>query len=226
MPEKYHYSAYGLHIIADRSLPEVLPASAPKSDANSVSIHLTGDTAVLPMQPERDEVPFYTHPHQTKNGMPTMEVWRNDERYFLRYFNGSQFVISRDGKNIWAGWAADTDFSIITAIILGPILGLVLRLRGLLILHASVVADDDHALAIVGTSGAGNYAGKASMPSAMILPRSIFRMVVGGHSPAIRVCVCVVNLRMRFRRRGIRCVELRLHTSRGINAIWSWTVKR
>jgi len=155
MSDKYHYTVYGLHLIADHPLPEALPAASLESDITPISIHMVEDVAALPMQPSMSEIPYYTHPYQDENGVPALQVYRDDVRYYLAYLNGNLFVVSRDGNSIWAAWPKETDFGFVTAQILGPILGLILQLRGALVLHASVVVYNGQALALLGGSGAG-----------------------------------------------------------------------
>jgi len=155
MPAMHYYTVYGLHLSADRPLTEVIDASPPAPGQDTVRIHLVKEIPSLPMPPGTDEPPFFVHPYLDETGASILQVWRDDVRYYLAYRNGNRFVVSRDGNNVWAAWPPEMDFGFVTAQILGPILGLVLRLRGILVLHASVVTYKERALAILGNTGAG-----------------------------------------------------------------------
>jgi hypothetical protein len=64
-------------------------------------------------------------------------------------------VVDEEGRNVWASTpegATDEDTG---TYLLGPILGFVLRLRGVVCLHASAVEGREGALAFVGPAGAG-----------------------------------------------------------------------
>ena len=151
----HYYTVYGLHLSVDRPLPEAIPAPPPNPGQNTVSIHLVEEISLLPMPPDTGETPFFVHPYSDETGTSALRVWRDDVRYYLVYRNGNRFVVSNEGNTVWAAWTSEMDFGFVTAQILGPILGLVLRLRGSLVLHASVVTYEESALAILGTTGAG-----------------------------------------------------------------------
>ena len=65
------------------------------------------------------------------------------------------FLLAADGTRVWATWNALVGFEDVTALLLGPILVCVLRLRDITCLHASVVEIDGRALALLGPKGAG-----------------------------------------------------------------------
>jgi hypothetical protein len=76
---------------------------------------------------------------------------------FLRiaYSDGTQFWIDRKRESVWAVWPSILSLEDTASYLLGPILGLLLRLRGVTCLHASAVAFDDRSVAFVGPEGAG-----------------------------------------------------------------------
>jgi hypothetical protein len=97
-------------------------------------------------------------------------IWRGDgaEGTFLRLRYGSdvyrravEFVIDPPGNRVWAGrqvWGgagAPTCLQDVTTLLLGAVLGCVLRLRGTLCLHASVVGIEGRGIVILGSKGAG-----------------------------------------------------------------------
>src|SRR4029077_52896 len=66
-----------------------------------------------------------------------------------------EFAIDAGGKRIEVRWADSTTLENARSYLLGPVLGFLLRLRGVTCLHASAVAVDDFAVAIAGPPGSG-----------------------------------------------------------------------
>jgi len=75
--------------------------------------------------------------------------------FWLTYEDGAEFVVDRLGTRVWACWPESLTLDDVSTYLLGPVLGFVLRLRGVTCLHASAVEVDGRALAIVGPPGAG-----------------------------------------------------------------------
>lgn len=76
--------------------------------------------------------------------------------YFrLRYADGTEFVFNRQCTQVWATWPESLTLEDTAIYLLGPVLGLLLYLRGVTCLHASAVEIDGAAVAMVGDSGAG-----------------------------------------------------------------------
>jgi len=73
----------------------------------------------------------------------------------MRYADGTEFHLDRTGTEIWATWPEEATLEDTTTYLLGPILGFVLRLRGTVCLHASAIAIDGRAVALLGPPGAG-----------------------------------------------------------------------
>lgn len=77
-------------------------------------------------------------------------------QYFGFYYSdGARFAVERNGREVWGDWPEDYTLEDACTYLLGPIMGFVLRLRGVTSLHASAVAIGDYAVALVGCPGAG-----------------------------------------------------------------------
>jgi hypothetical protein len=116
--------------------------------------------AALPLLRERLPPLYLAHyisPFQEGNGEPALVVWSDgDGRFFrLRYADGTQFLVARTGNQVWATWPEPLTLDDTATYLLGPILGLVLRLRGTVCLHASAIALGGRAVVLVGAAGAG-----------------------------------------------------------------------
>ena len=71
------------------------------------------------------------------------------------YADGTHFVVNQEGTTIWAGWPTTSTLEATFIYLLGPILGFVLRLRGVVSLHASVLRAREPGLCDHGTGRGG-----------------------------------------------------------------------
>ncbi|MFI5232074.1 MAG: hypothetical protein ACHQSE_06140 [Gemmatimonadales bacterium] len=77
------------------------------------------------------------------------------EGFRLRYADATEFHVARDGREVWATWAASSTLADTETYLLGPVLGFAQRLMGMLCLHASAVVVDGAAIALCGPAHAG-----------------------------------------------------------------------
>jgi len=90
-----------------------------------------------------------------------------DGKYFhFRYGVGVQFVCDRQATVVWGWWWEHLSLTDASLYLLGPIIGFLLRLRGITCLHASSVIVDGLALAIAGPSGTGKSSLAAAFAAA------------------------------------------------------------
>jgi hypothetical protein len=75
--------------------------------------------------------------------------------FLFRYQDGTRFAVSSCGCRIWGDWPESFTLDDAATYLLGPVLGFVLRRRGLLCLHASAIRVGDHAVAFLGANGSG-----------------------------------------------------------------------
>jgi len=77
-------------------------------------------------------------------------------KYFrFAYADKTDFVLNRAGTEIWAAWPAPLTLEDACTYLLGPVMGFVMLLRGVVCLHASAVAIGDQAIALLGPAGSG-----------------------------------------------------------------------
>jgi len=81
----------------------------------------------------------------------------------LRYGDGTRFVLDHGATRIWGepGPGLSDDDAIVY--LLGPVMGFVLHRHGRTALHASAVAFNEHAVALVGSTGAGKSTAAAAL---------------------------------------------------------------
>ena len=131
------YSAYGLRIRSALSLPEMAPGVASDGDSGDVTVRL-GPVQPLPMQRDNSGFGFWA---------------TQDEACHLLEKVGAFLV--RGGREIVIDPAPGVEERLLRLSLLGPALALILHQRGLLVMHASVVARGDHAVAFLGKNGWG-----------------------------------------------------------------------
>jgi len=150
----YRCSIYGLGVIANRTIPGV-PAS-PLASVD-ICINFGSLPAWLPeiraAQIEASFVADYTD----ECGNPALRVFRllGGEFYRFCYADQTEFLIDRKGSEVWANWCEPLTIEDTATYLLGPVMGFVLLLRGLVCLHASAIAIGNEAIALVGPAGAG-----------------------------------------------------------------------
>jgi hypothetical protein len=141
----YDYAVYGLTLQSNRPMAGFAPADA---DVPRVTIDFAG----APVD-DFGDAPFWD------NGFETL--WhRPDGTWLLRYVDsrdGSFWTIDydADGTRLTVRWSKDSMLDDIPSVLQGPGLAAALHLRGVPMLHASVLAVEGSAIALIGAPGAG-----------------------------------------------------------------------
>jgi hypothetical protein len=107
--------------------------------------------------PTSSESVVYTSAYTGPSGTPALRIFQEQKHglFHLVYFDGMQFWMDRHGTKLWASWPSESSAEEAATYILGPVLGLLLRFRGITCLHASAVAIGSSAISFVGAEGAG-----------------------------------------------------------------------
>jgi len=148
----YRCSIYGLGVVANRTVPGV-PASSIATD--DVRINFRSLPAWLNNLQQIEAT--YVADQTDECGRPVLRVFRLFESKYYRfcYADQTEFVVDAAGTEIWADWREPLTIEDATTYLLGPIMGFVMLLRGVVCLHASAIAIDDYAIALVGPAGSG-----------------------------------------------------------------------
>jgi hypothetical protein len=156
----FYYTVFGLQFESNLPLAGLMAASlssASKSQANSpdVKIHLGS-------LPESDSSNSesklrYVSSYLDERGEPALRIWDIDGGRFLRmcYADGTEFWVNRGFSTLWGNWSDKSSLENTLSYLVGPVLGLLLSLRGKVCLHASAVAFNDKSIVFVGPAGAG-----------------------------------------------------------------------
>lgn len=151
------HRAAGLIVSADRALPGFDAAEGSRDE--DVRFHLQ-------CRPSWHAAPAArVHEAATldSSGNPIVTVLRSAEGFHFTYADGTDAWIADDGNDVWCTWADSASLADTCTYLSGPILGLVLRLRGALALHASAVQIGAGAIGFVGP----HEAGKSTLAAAL-----------------------------------------------------------
>jgi hypothetical protein len=154
--EDFNYSVFGLHLRSNVTLPG-LRTSRTKPNSPDMELHL-GISPYDQMEVLADEEELVdVSSHATETGEPVLRMWRVAKGALLRiaYFDGTQFWLDGKRENLWSTWPESFSLEDTLTYLLGPVLGILLRLRGVTCLHASAVAFRDYSVALLGWAGAG-----------------------------------------------------------------------
>ena len=150
----YGCSIYGLDVLANRPIPTVPHSTITAADVR-VSFGALPDwfDSLQPHEVETTYVTDYTG--ECGNPALTFSKLRDGKFYRFSYADRTEFVVDQAGREIWTTWPAPLTLEDNATYLLGPVLGFVLLLRGMVCLHASAVVVDGRAIALVGPAGAG-----------------------------------------------------------------------
>ena len=150
----YGCSIYGLGVLANRPIPTV-----PRSTITTTDVRVS--FGVLPdwfdsLEPHQIETTYVTD-YGDASGIPALVFSRLHGGKFYRfsYADKTQFVVDHAGREIWSDWPEPLTLEDASTYLLGPVMGFVLLLRGLVCLHASAIVVDGKAIELVGPAGAG-----------------------------------------------------------------------
>ncbi|MGH9727953.1 MAG: hypothetical protein ACRD4V_05110, partial [Candidatus Acidiferrales bacterium] len=154
--ETYFYSIYGLGVASNQPIPGLNLVQSTKDGPPDVSVQFEADE-LQPTDDSAGETIWYRSDILDQNGHPHLIIWKHEPsgEYRLRYSHGLTFHLNASLTVIRVRCAVPMEKDDVADFLLGPVLGLMLRLRGVVCLHASVVAIRGKAIAFVGPPGAG-----------------------------------------------------------------------
>jgi hypothetical protein len=142
---KVQHAVYGLTLRADAPIPGLALIETP--GPSELEIRFGGSDSVF-------EDRFFAN---VLIDSVTRSVRRSakGDSFRFAYCDGTEFVLDVRAGRIWARWREPLTLEDTATYLLGPILGYWLRLQGIPCLHASAVAIDGRAIALLGPAGAG-----------------------------------------------------------------------
>ena len=150
------HTVFGLTVRSNLPIPGLSPLGS-SSGAVDVEFHLGVSPNSKREIPADSEDLTYTSSYTDESGNPALRIWKTADGGFLRlaYYDGVQFWLEREGKSLWAVWPAASTLEDTASYLLGPVFGILLRLRGVTCLHASAVSIENRSVVFVGAEGSG-----------------------------------------------------------------------
>jgi len=149
------YSVFGLRVAATGRLPGLLPCREP--GVADVHVYLQATPEWLDDERPPPHAAMYVSPDRDESGRPVLTVERlgGDRVFRLRFADDIEFIVDGAGREIWSTWPEPWTVDDVATYLLGSVFAFTLRCRGVTCLHASAVALEDRAIAVVGSLGAG-----------------------------------------------------------------------
>ncbi|HEY9300450.1 MAG TPA: hypothetical protein VIQ31_29620, partial [Phormidium sp.] len=159
-------SAFGMYLHSNCPIPGLVPSI----NIQEADLQIWLD--LMPPWLNQTGLPasqkWYVSDSKSQDGLPVLTVEQLVDGAYLQltYYDRTKFIINQAGTEIWATWPDTLTLEDTATYLLGPILGFVLRRRGVVCLHASAVAIGDESIAIVGAAGAGKSTTAAAFAKA------------------------------------------------------------
>ena len=152
----HHYTLYGLTVSSNRPIAGLLPAG-PEQTSNAITVDFAGEIQPRPATP-----PFM------KGGFETL--WHLDDQRWLVEYSAPEksyvWTALHEPGSIVVRWNDDAILDDIAPILQGSAISATLHLRGIPLLHASILAVGDFAIAVMGAPGAGKSTTAAAFVAA------------------------------------------------------------
>ncbi len=165
---KHSHRAYGLNLLSSPSVPGLTEeyADIPKPD---IILELGSEPGWVTKAIQLPSIVQCSKPAIAETGDPafTLRALGHEEFFELAYSDGTRFVIDRAAQQIWGTSRPPLTIEDLATYLLGPVMGFVLRRRGVLSLHASAVCIDGRAVVLCGESESG----KSTTTAALALQR-------------------------------------------------------
>jgi hypothetical protein len=152
----FDYLLFGLVFRFNLPIPQLL--SVQSSDASAdAEVHLGALPPAVTKNSNGTERVLFVSPDKNEANQPTHRLCKREEDLLFRleFCDGTQFWLDSTGKHLWSTWPQDLSLQDTLGYLLGPVLGFLLRIRGVVCLHASAVAVRNRAVVFVGAAGAG-----------------------------------------------------------------------
>lgn len=148
------YYFFGLSIKSNVEIPG-FPADPDQRDGAACEVLL--GTTPSPEIASLSRVLTYTSSYKDPSGRPALRIWSlgRSDFFHLVYTDGHEFWFDNRCERVWGIWPSGSDLQEASEYLLGPVLGILLRHRGVVCLHASSVVIGERAVAFLGPPGAG-----------------------------------------------------------------------
>jgi len=151
------YTLFGLSIEAGEPLPALRPArhAGPPDVRLWIGAHPPGVSSSFS--------PWYVSEREGRAAAPALVVERGGGWLRLRYADGTVVTMDEAATRVGCTWPAPLTLDDAATYLLGPVCGLLLRLRGVTSLHASAIEIGGRAVLVCGPAAAGKSTTAAAL---------------------------------------------------------------
>jgi hypothetical protein len=160
----FPYLAYGLNCVCNVPIPGFFPAPLDSSSTDLILTiasqppdwvcHARGQAArTCYVKSSRYDAADSTY---------ILTSFGSEDFFELSYSDGAQFVVDGACTRLWAACGGPLTLDYLATYLRGPVMGFILRRRGVAALHASAVCIDGRAFVLCGESGAGKSTAAAA----------------------------------------------------------------
>lgn len=152
----FTYSAFGLRLVSNRPLQGLKPTACAAAPSCDLRIEFCDESSQAHADPAGESL-WYTTDILNEHGEPGLKIWkgRTAGEYFIRYINGLTFCFDSAIRRVLASCSSPMTHADVCSFLLGPVMGIALRIKGITCLHASVVEVNGVAVVFVGPMGSG-----------------------------------------------------------------------
>jgi hypothetical protein len=152
------YLLYGLLVETTLAVPTLEPFAGP--GAADVDVRFGKAPEGAPADPGPV---WYRAERESEGDRPALVIRRARGWLRLEYADGVAFTVRSDGARVGCTWPAALSLDDAATYLMGPVMGLILRLRGATCLHASAVEVGGAAVLVCGPGGAGKSTTAAAL---------------------------------------------------------------
>lgn len=158
----FSYLVYGLRIVSDRPIPGLTESLLPGID---LSLFLATGPDWLARARQLPLTQRLIRGGEDELHDPTfvLSTLGAEEMFRLDYSDGTHFVFDPAGQRLWGAYTPPFTLEDLVTYLLGPVLGFVLRRRGVSALHASGVEIAGCGVALVGPAASGKSTTAAAL---------------------------------------------------------------
>jgi hypothetical protein len=149
------YTIYGLSLESDCNLPGLVPLHG--AHVPDIRVRLRSVEGILPNGGGNDRIWYQSDWCDPTTGEPGLTIHRSSSSgaFHCRFPDGVRFEVGAAGDWVIGRISPTSTLADVSGYFSGPVLGFLLRLRGVVSLHASAVQVGSGAIALVGDPGAG-----------------------------------------------------------------------
>lgn len=161
-----HYRTYGLNLSCDVPIPglcEVRDPFLPSEIDASIEFSPRPPWVQSALQLPSATLRSVPACEETRDPAFVLTSFGEGQFFRLYYSDGTTFVVNAAATQIWGKPGALQTMDDLSPYFLGPVMGYVLRRRGVTALHASAVCIDEKAIVLLGAAGAGKSTSAAAL---------------------------------------------------------------